>query len=203
MMATTHALTGVAIAALVAFVSPEVSLVAVGAAAAGGVFPDLDLYAGHRRTLHYPVYFSVGAVLATGIAILTPTTLTVAGALFLVAAAVHSAMDAFGGGLELRPWLGTSDRAVYSHFHGRWIAPRRWIRYDGAPEDLGLASVMAFPALLAFDGPVLAGVVALLAVSAGYVLVRKPMVRVAEWLVGRLPDATREFVPERFVEDLR
>ncbi|MFB6132489.1 MAG: metal-dependent hydrolase [Halanaeroarchaeum sp.] len=203
MMATTHALTGVAIAALLSLVAPDVSLATVAAAAAGGVFPDLDLYAGHRRTLHYPVYSGVGAVLAAGIAFLEPSTLTLAGALFLAAAAMHSAMDALGGGLELRPWLGTSDRAVYSHFHGRWIAPRRWIRYDGAPEDLGLATVMAVPALVVFDGVILAGVLGLLAVSAAYVLVRKPMVRIAEWVVDRLPEATREFVPERFVEELR
>ncbi|MFW5938172.1 MAG: metal-dependent hydrolase [Halanaeroarchaeum sp.] len=203
MMATTHALTGVAIAAAAALVSPEVSVVAVGAAAAGGFFPDLDLYAGHRKTLHFPVYFSVAALLAVGIAAFDPTTLTVAGALFLVAAAVHSVMDAFGGGLELRPWLGTSDRAVYSHFHDRWIPPRRWIRYDGSPEDLGLASLMAAPALVTFDGPVTLGIIALVAISAVYVLLRKPMVTIAEWLVARLPTQVRMHVPARFVEDLQ
>ncbi|WP_259518569.1 metal-dependent hydrolase [Halanaeroarchaeum sp. HSR-CO] len=202
MMATTHVLTGVAIAAAAAAVSPEVSVVAVAAAAVGGLFPDLDLYAGHRKTLHYPVYFSVAAAIAVGIAALGPTTLTVAGALFLVAAAVHSVMDAFGGGLELRPWRGTSDRAVYSHFHRQWIVPRRWIRYDGSPEDLGLATMMALPALAVFEGPLTLGVVALLAISATYVLIRKPMVRLSEWLVGRLPEAALTHVPARFVEDL-
>ncbi|MGM0399167.1 MAG: metal-dependent hydrolase [Halobacteriota archaeon] len=202
MMATTHVLTGVAVAAAAAAVFPEVSVVAVAAAAVGGLFPDLDLYAGHRKTLHFPVYFSVAAAIAVGIAALGPTTLTVAGALFLVAAAVHSVMDAFGGGLELRPWRGTSDRAVYSHFHRQWIVPRRWIRYDGSPEDLGLATMMALPALAVFDGPLTLGVVALLAVSAAYVLIRKPMAKISEWLVGRLPDAARAHVPARFVEDL-
>jgi len=203
MMATTHALTGVAIAAAAALVSPEVSVVAIVAAGAGGLFPDLDLYAGHRKTLHFPVYFSLAALVAVGIAVFDPTTLTVAGALFLVAAAVHSVMDAFGGGLELRPWLGTSEQAVYDHFNGRWIAPRRWIRYDGAPEDLGLATLMAVPALVTFEGQVALAVLGLLAVSAVYVLLRKPMVRIAEYLVGQLPSAARERVPTRFVEDLQ
>ena len=202
MMATTHVLTGVALAAAVASVVPEVSVVAVGAAAAGGLFPDLDLYAGHRKTLHYPIFFGIGALIAVAIATIEPTTLTVAGALFLAAAALHSLMDAFGGGLELRPWLGTSDRAVYSHYHRQWIPPRRWVRYDGAPEDLALATVMAVPALSTFDGPVALGVVALLLVSAGYVLVRKPMVRFAEWLVARLPTAVQAYIPARFVDDL-
>ncbi|AKH96694.1 metal-dependent hydrolase [Halanaeroarchaeum sulfurireducens] len=203
MMATTHVLTGVALAAAAASAVPEVSVVAVGAAAAGGLFPDLDLYAGHRKTLHYPIFFAIASLIAVAIATVEPTTLTVAGALFLAAAALHSIMDAFGGGLELRPWLGTSDRAVYSHFHRQWIPPRRWIRYDGAPEDLALATVMAVPALSTFDGPVALGVVALLLVSAGYVLVRKPMVRIAEWLVARLPTSVRTYIPARFVDDLQ
>ncbi|MFB6094700.1 MAG: metal-dependent hydrolase [Halanaeroarchaeum sp.] len=203
MMATTHALVGIAIAAAAAVVSPEVSAIAVVAAAAGGLFPDLDLYAGHRKTLHFPVYASLAALPAIGIALLDPTTISVAGALFLAAAAAHAVMDALGGGLELRPWRGTSDRAVYSHFHGRWMPPRRLIRYDGAPEDLGLATLLATPALVVFQSPVTGGVLGLLAVSAIYVLLRKPMVAVAEWLVDRLPGTVRTRLPERFLADVR
>lgn len=201
MMATTHALTGVAIAAAAAIAVPEISLLAVGAAAVGGLFPDLDLYSGHRKSLHYPVYYGVAALLAVAIASMAPTTLTLAGALFLVAAALHSAMDALGGGLELRPWQGTSDRAVYSHYHGRWVPPRRWIRYDGAPEDLGLASVMALPAIVVFDGPVVLVVGALLVASALWVLIRKPMAALTAWFASRLPSEARPYVPARFYED--
>ena len=68
MMATTHALVGVALAVLVGAVFPEsaagTSLTPVVAAALGGIFPDLDLYSGHRRTLHFPVYFNVAAAVA-------------------------------------------------------------------------------------------------------------------------------------------
>lgn len=203
MMATTHALAGVAIAAVVSIVSPDVSAIAVGAAAAGGFFPDLDLYAGHRKTLHFPVYFSVAAGIATVVAAFDPTTLTVSAALFLVAASAHSVMDAFGGGLELRPWEATSDRGVYSHYHGRWIAPRRWIPYDGSPSDLALAALIATPTLVVFDAPVTRGVVVLLGVSAVYVLLRKPMVRIAEWVVSRTPARVRDYVPSRFIADLQ
>jgi len=44
-------------------------------------------------------------------------------------AAVHSVADMYGGGLELRPG-GNSDRAVYDHYRGTWIAPRQlvWVR---------------------------------------------------------------------------
>ena len=200
-MATTHALVGLAVAAGAATVVPEITTPAILAAAVGGVFPDLDLYAGHRRTLHYPVYFGLIAVPAVLGAFMVGTTPVWAGALFLVGAALHSLMDAAGGGLELRPWRGNSDRAVYSHFHGRWFAPRRWIRYDGAPEDLALGALAAIPGVLTFDGHLATGLLALVAISAGYTLVRKPMVRAAEWLLERVPAGLQARLPDRFLED--
>jgi hypothetical protein len=207
MMATTHALAGVVLAVVVAVVFPESAAAAtpipVLAAALGGLFPDFDLYAGHRKTLHFPVYFSALAAPAVAVAAVAPSTLTLSVALFLAAAALHSAMDALGGGLELKPWLGTSERAVYSHYHGRWIPPRRWIRYDGAPEDLLAAGVFALPTLYVFDGPVQLGVYAALGVSAVYVLLRKPMVVVAQTAVDTMPEHVVERMPERFVEDFR
>ncbi|MFA1610012.1 metal-dependent hydrolase [Halobellus rubicundus] len=207
MMATTHALAGVVLAVTVGALFPEsaagTSLLPVAAAALGGLFPDFDLYAGHRRTLHFPVYFGVAAALATPVAVAVGTPLAVGAALFLAAAALHSAMDALGGGLELKPWLGTSERAVYSHYHGRWIRPRRWIRYDGAPEDLALAVGFAVPAAFVLDGLAESVVFAAVAVSAVYVLLRKPMVLAAEVVVDALPDQLVARLPARFVEDFR
>ncbi|WP_336021690.1 metal-dependent hydrolase [Halobellus salinisoli] len=207
MMATTHALAGVVLAVLVAALFPEsaagASVLPIAAAALGGLFPDFDLYAGHRKTLHFPVYFSAAGVAAAVVAAAVPTTLTVAVALFLAAAALHSAMDALGGGLELKPWLGTSEQAVYNHYHGRWIRPRRWIRYDGAPEDLAVAVAFAVPAVYALDGVAETGVLAAVVVSAVYVLLRKPMVVAAETLVAALPDTFIDRLPSRFVEDIR
>lgn len=207
MMATTHALAGVTLAVTVGALFPEsaagTSLLPIAAAALGGLFPDFDLYAGHRRTLHFPVYFGVAAAIAAAVAVAVGTPLAVAAAFFLVAAALHSAMDALGGGLELKPWLGTSDRAVYSHYHGRWIRPRRWVRYDGAPEDLVLAVGLAVPAVLALDGLAESAVFVAVAVSATYVLLRKPMVLAAETLVDALPDQYVSRLPARFVEDFQ
>lgn len=201
MMATTHALVGIAIATVVGAVFPSVTVLGVIAAAVGGIFPDFDLYAGHRRTLHYPVYFSAVGGLAFVVAVIVGSPLVWALALFVLAAAAHSVMDAAGGGLELRPWRGTSDRAVYSHYHDTWARPRRWIRYDGAPEDLALGGLAAVPALLAFEGRIVLGLYFLLALSVGYVLVRKPMVAVAEWLFERAPPQVTDLLPERFLED--
>lgn len=198
MMATTHALVGLAVAALVSLVVPEFGVAVAAAGLAGGVFPDLDLYAGHRRTLHFPVYYSVAAAAAAVVAVVSPTTWTVAAAVFLVAAALHAASDALGGGLELEPWKGTSERAVYSHFHGRWLPPRRLVRYDGAPEDLAVAALFGVPASLAFGPSVQQVVAGALLFSAGYVVVRKRLPAVATWLFAQVPDGVRRHVPERF-----
>ncbi|WP_205596850.1 metal-dependent hydrolase [Halostella salina] len=197
MMATTHALWGMVLAVPVLVVAPEYAPSAFVAGLAGGLAPDLDLYAGHRKTLHYPVYATLATVPAVGFAIASPSDPSVALGVGLAAAALHAVTDAAGGGLELRPWLASSERAVYSHYHGRWIEPRRWIRYDGAPEDLGLAGVAAVPLVVAGDGPTTAAV-ALLSVSALYVLLRKPLAALAESLVGLLPGPVLPYVPERY-----
>ena len=198
MMATTHALMGVALAAVVATVSPEHAPVAAASALAGGVFPDLDLYGDHRKHLHFPVYYSLLAVVTVAVSIVFTRPATVAMAAFLVGAALHSASDALGGGLELEPWRGESDRAVYSHFHGQWIVPQRWIRYDGAPEDLALASVLSVPAVLTFDGPLQLAVLGLLGLSAVYTLLRKRLVSLWLAIIDLLPHPVQRRLPERF-----
>lgn len=173
MMATTHVLAGIALATIVAILAPEFALVAVAGAALGSVVPDVDVLASHRRTLHFPVYYSVGGVLAGSLALIARTPATVAVACFLLAAACHSVSDALGGGLEVRPWDADSDRAVYDHFRGQWIRPRRWIGYDGSPADLALAALLALVGLFVFSGLVEALIIALLVVSIGYTVCRK------------------------------
>lgn len=199
MMATTHAFVGLAVAALVSLVVPEYGATVAIAGLAGGVFPDLDLYAGHRRTLHFPIYYAVAAVPAVVAAVLVPGAWTAGAAVFLVAAALHAGSDALGGGLELKPWEATSDQAVYSHFHGRWVRPRRVVRYDGAPEDFLVGATFAVPAALAFGPSIRRLVGAGLLVSAGYVLVRKRLPTMAEWLSTHVPESLKRHVPERFV----
>ncbi|MFT4947827.1 MAG: hypothetical protein ACI8TL_002076 [Natronomonas sp.] len=202
MMATTHALAGMALVSLTGLVAPEYLPAAVCAAAVGGIFPDLDLFGTHRLTLHYPVLYSFGTVPLVALAVLAPSAGTVVLAAVVTSAALHSVMDAFGGGLELKPWQGTSDRAVYSHYHRRWVRPRRWIRYDGAPEDVLLAAVLAAPLLVIFTGRIQTAVAALLGLSLAYGFVRKPLVAAAGWLVDTLPADVVERLPGQFTEDL-
>lgn len=182
-MATTHAFAGLAAVAPLAVRSPELAgSLAVGALL-GGLAPDLDLVFAHRRTLHFPVLGALPAGIATAAAVAAPSSLTAAVAAFLGAAWLHAASDALGGGLEMDPWTNPTDRAVYDHLRGGWIRPRRWIRYDGAPEDAVLAVVLAVPALVVFDGALVAAIVGGLVLSVGYALCRRRIAeRTPDWL---------------------
>nr|WP_044957173.1 hypothetical protein [Halarchaeum acidiphilum] len=202
-MATTHALAGLLVGAGASALTGDAAPLVLAAGAFGGLFPDFDLYAGHRKTLHFPVYGVMLAVLGALAYAVIGTTIALAAVVFLLAAALHAASDALGGGLELRPWEGTSERAVYDHFHGRWWRPRRLIRYDGAPEDALVGLALAVPGYLAASGTLRTLVVAGVAVSVGYAAIRKPMVALAERLVAATPDAVLDHVPERFVGDVQ
>ncbi|MDJ1432305.1 metal-dependent hydrolase [Halostagnicola sp. A-GB9-2] len=177
-MATTHVFAGLAVVVPVAYAVPELATPLAIGAICGGLVPDFDLVLEHRRTLHAPVLGSVAAVGFVALALLVPTAATAALASFAVAAWLHAMSDALGGGPEMDPWNDRSDRAVYDHLRSRWIRPRRWVRYDGAPEDAALAIALAVPGLLVFDGWISAAIVGGLVLSVGYALVRR---RIVEW----------------------
>ena len=204
-MLPTHALAGMALALPVALLAPEFGGVALAAGFVGGVLPDLDMYVGHRKTLHYPTYFSALALVAIALAAVAQTAATVGLALVLLAAAVHSVADVFGGGLELRPWEATSDRAVYDHYRGRWIAPRRWVPYDGAPSDFALSLALAAPLLAVVGGDLRLVVLGALVVGAGYAALRRSLPALAEVLLVEslltvLPERASARIPPRYVE---
>lgn len=200
-MATTHLLAGLLIALPVVAAYPSLAIPALVGAIIGSVLPDLDLYYGHRRTLHFPTYGPLAALVTGAAAIVWPGPVTVGVAMAAIGMALHARMDRYGGGLELRPWEGTSDRAVYDHWRGRWHRPRRFVRYDGAPEDVALASVMAVPALLLLEGVVWYGVVAVLAISILYALIRKPIVDLGVLLLRHAPGPMLAVLPMRYLEE--
>ncbi|WP_193788336.1 metal-dependent hydrolase [Halorubrum tebenquichense] len=197
-MLPTHVLAGMLLAAPLVRTAPELAPVGFAAGFLGGLLPDLDMYTGHRRTLHYPVYYSVLSVPALLAAVLATSAATVAAALFLLGAAVHSVADMYGGGLELRPWEGNSDRAVYDHHRGTWIAPRRGVRYDGAVEDLALSAGLSVPLLLLVEPPLRAVVIGTLAVALVYTVLRRRLAEIAALLIPVLPDALDPYLPERY-----
>jgi hypothetical protein len=173
---------GVTMAAVLVYTAPELALAGAYGALVGGALPDVDLFVGtHRRTLHYPALYWVGAVLALGLATVVRTPVTVAVVALLASAALHSLSDALGAGEELRPWERTVDEAVYLHPAGRWLRARRIVRYDGAPEDLLLTVVFALPGVFLYDGTVQYVCVFCVLLATVYALVRR---RVPEY-VGR------------------
>jgi len=196
MMLTTHVLIGLALATPVLAVAPELGTAALVGGAVGGGFPDADMYTVHRRTLHFPVYFAALSVPAIALAAIVTTPATVGLALAVVAAAVHCCMDALGGGLELRPWKGTSERAVYDHYRGRWLPPRRWIRYDGAPEDFVLGLGIGVPLWFLLEGRFELFVAVLLTISAVYAAVRKRLPDLAPVVADVAPDALEPYLPD-------
>ena len=198
MMLPTHVLAGMLLAVPLVRAAPELAPVGFAAGFLGGLLPDLDMYTGHRRTLHYPVYYSALSAPALVAAAAAPSALTVGVALFLLGAALHSVADMYGGGLELRPWEGTSDRAVYDHYRGNWIAPRRGVRYDGAVEDLALSVGLAVPLLLLVGGPLRQVVIGTLVVAAVYTLLRRHLAEIAASLIPLLPAAADPYLPERY-----
>ncbi|AGB15175.1 hypothetical protein Halru_0542 [Halovivax ruber XH-70] len=179
MMATTHALVGLALVAPIAVVAPDVAAPLAAGAIVGGIAPDLDLLFTHRRTFHFPVLGAGPAAAAMIGATIVSTPAAVGLAAFLTVAWVHAVTDVVGGGAGFDPWTNPIDRAVFDHWHGQWIRPRRWIRYDGAPEDAALGALLAIPALVVFDGPVRPLVALGLLFSVGYALVRR---RLPSWI---------------------
>lgn len=203
-MLPTHALGGMALALLVSLVAPAFAGVALVAGLLGGIFPDLDMYVGHRKTLHYPTYYPLLAGVATPVMFLFPSAATVGVGVFLLAAAAHSVSDIFGGGLELRPWEATSDRAVYDHYQDRWHTPRHWVHYDGSPGDLLLSVGLAVPLLLTVDGVLRWVVAGTVTVAVVYAALRRVLPTVAERFLDVvspvLSDRALAYVPARYVE---
>lgn len=200
MMLPTHAVLGLWLAVPLVALAPELAPAGLAGALVGSVAPDLDLYAGHRRTLHHPTGYLAAGLAVGSLAVVRPTPLAVAAAVALLAAALHCRMDRYGGGLELRPWRGTSERGVYDHVRGRWLAPKRWIRYDGAPEDALLAAVASAPLLVVLEGPFRWVVGAALVVGAVYVVLRRRLADAAPAVAGRLPEPVGSRLPRRYLE---
>ena len=198
MMLPTHAVVGLAIAAPLVSLAPELAPAALTGGLVGGIFPDLDMYAGHRKTLHYPTVFPILTAPAAVLAVVYPQPLVVAGAFFLIGAAVHCQMDRFGGGLELEPWKATSEKAVYDHVRRRWLRPKRWIPYDGSPHDLALLTAVSLPLLVVLNGPFRTVVGLALVIGGLYVGLRRRLATIAPLVFGYAPAWLARYVPERY-----
>ena len=200
MMGTTHGFVALALAATLLPDAPgeATPTLVLAAAFLGGVAPDLDLLADHRRTLHFPVVGSALAAAVLVVALLSGRGEAVVAGTFLGAAAVHAVSDVLGGSAEPEPWNPTTGRGVYDHVAGVWRRPRRFVRYSGAPEDFLLCVPFAGVAVLApVTGPTAdAAVLAVLALSGVYTAVRRRLGALAEALLRAVPARNRPAVAD-------
>lgn len=181
-MAVTHALIGLFLAISSILVWPEMVFYAALGGFIGGIFPDLDLAFNHRKTFHYPVIFSISTAMMVLLVLLSPSIVSIAVFYFFLSAAVHSWIDIFGGGLEARPWIPSDDRGVYSHTLEKWFEPKRWIRYDGSPEDLVLSTMIAVPCYIFYTGIFRDIIILTLLIGGVYTLLRK---KIIDWAPER------------------
>ena len=205
MMALTHGFMSLALATLVLpVVSDHVAPpLVLAAAVVGGLLPDLDVLASHRRTLHYPVIFPIltlgalAAFFSTG----TPGLLLLG--VLLGAAGLHSLSDILGGSAERAPWNPVTEFGVYNHVLGRWHRPRRFVRYSGAPEDFMIGGGFALVALLSpGTAPVVdLLLVGLVGIAGGYTLARKRLESIATSVDAVIPLWLRAIVPSFEVEE--
>jgi len=200
-MLPTHVLGGMLLAAPLVRVAPELAPIGFVAGFLGGLFPDLDMYVGHRKTLHFPVYYSAFAALALFAALAVPSAATVGAALFLLGAAVHSVADMYGGGLELRrPWGELRPRRVRPLPRDLdRPATARAVRRR-AVEDLALSIGLSLPPYL-LNGLFQQVVLGTLVVAAVYTMTRRHLAGACGLDHPYAPDALLPFLPDRYHDD--
>ncbi|ELZ19794.1 hypothetical protein C477_07443 [Haloterrigena salina JCM 13891] len=204
MMALTHGF--MALAAAV-FLLPAIGEYAgpamLAAAFLGGLAPDADLVARHRKTLHFPVWFSVATLALSMLAVLTGSGALLVLTIAVGAAALHSLSDVLGGSAEREPWNPTTENGVYNHVLGRWHRPRRYVRYSGAPEDFLVCLAFAAVAINSgLTGPAVDRVLfGLVAFAGGYSLCRKRFATIGAVASGLVPMRLRAVLPAVSVEE--
>ncbi|WP_239642042.1 metal-dependent hydrolase [Natrinema versiforme] len=198
-MALTHGFMALAAAVVVLPVLGDHVGVALLLAAAfvGGLAPDADLLASHRKTLHYPVGYSVLAAVLLGAFLLTSSPGVLVLTVAVGAAALHSVSDVLGGSAEREPWNPVTENGVYNHALGRWHRPRRYVRYSGAPEDFLVCVAFAAVAIPAgaTSATVDAALLGLVAFAGLYSLCRKRLAGIAATLGRLVPRRLRAVVP--------
>ena len=205
MMALTHGFMSLALATLVLpvvseYVAPPLVF---AAAVVGGVLPDLDVLARHRRTLHSPVLLPVLACCSLALFFLLGGPALLLVGIFVGAAGLHALVDVLGGSAERAPWDPVTEFGVYNHVLRRWHRPRRLVRYSGAPEDFLLGAGFAFAATLSpWTTPAVdLVVVGLLGVAGVYTLARRRLAAIATRLNARVPSWARGLLPTLEVEE--
>ncbi|WP_121741624.1 metal-dependent hydrolase [Natronorubrum halophilum] len=204
MMALTHGFMALAAAVFLLPVFGEYAGPALLAAAfLGGLAPDADLVARHRKTLHFPVWFSVATLALSSLAALTGSGTLLVLTVAVWAAALHSISDVLGGSAECEPWNPVTENGVYNHVLGRWHRPRRYVRYSGAPEDFLVCLAFAAVAIdSGLTGPAVDRALLVLVAFAGvYALCRKRLAEIGTVAGSLVPRKLRAILPAVRVEE--
>lgn len=113
-----------------------------------------------------------------------------------ISASMHALMDTLGGGKEMRPWKEEDERAVYNHFSGKWIPPKRFF-YDGSIPDLAISTISTALLLLLFNSLALQIITAtIFLLSLLYTILRK---KVTDW-IGSDYNTFSEFIKKKLSE---
>ncbi|QSX00186.1 metal-dependent hydrolase [Haloterrigena alkaliphila] len=204
MMALTHGFMALAAAVLLLpALGESAGPVLLAAAFLGGLAPDADLVASHRKTLHFPVWLSVAALALSSLVVVTGSPAVFVLTVAVGAAALHSVSDVLGGSAEREPWNPVTENGVYNHVLGRWHRPRRYVRYSGAPEDFLVC--LAF-AVVAIDSGLTApaadrALLALVAFAGVYALCRKRLAAIGSAVSSLVPTRLRAVLPTVRVEE--
>lgn len=120
--------------------------VAVLAGMIGGFLPDIDMLLEHRKTTHRPFQYLVLTTVFLAAVLLQGGAYLVFATFLLGSMMLHSFMEIFSNGKTMRPKKETDDRAVFNHFTGNWIKPRRTV-IDASFRDLMCTVFFSIPVL--------------------------------------------------------
>lgn len=143
MMLPTHILVSILFMLPLITLFPEYTHIIIYSSIIGGIFPDLDMLIGqHRKTLHNISLYILILLGSIPIYIIYPPLGII---LFIVSivASIHMGFDVLSGGLERKPWLKTSNKAIYNHLTDEWIPPKHTFDYDGSYKDLSFAILLS------------------------------------------------------------
>ncbi|WP_408960621.1 metal-dependent hydrolase [Natrinema sp. 74] len=151
MMTPNHATAGLLLALTATRWHPELLSVVAVTAFIGGVVPDLDTKLEHRKTLHYPAYYSIFTGLFLLAATVVGAQVLVVGTYFFAAATLHCYTDLFVD-VEKTSDEPDGDGIIFVHPIDRWVGPVMLVRYAGSPEDLLVGLLLAVLPLLKYEG---------------------------------------------------
>lgn len=134
-MTPNHMLTGLLLGYGVVFVNPEILLAASILGFFGGLFPDIDAVLEHRKTLHFPVYYTIFlmTLLVGYFFVGLPALLAIS--FFFLSASIHCITDYFVV-IEKDSNEESQNGVIYLHPFDKWVGPKPIIKYAGSPQDL-------------------------------------------------------------------